>query len=74
MTRVRCLACACMYETDSGYGIPTTLCPRRYLSPHTEEHMQAVVDRLVELGVKVGDEEISREDHQRALKDLRDGL
>ena len=71
--RIRCLACSCVYETDSGYGIQPAPCPRRYFSPHTEEHMQAVVDRLVEQGVDV-EGEISPEDHLRALKDLRDGL
>lgn len=66
--RVRCLACACAYETDDGPR-PDTLCPRRYLSPHTEEHMQKVVSQLVAHGVDVR-APISPGDHQRAIRAL----
>lgn len=40
--KVQCLACGCFYDAAM-----KPFCPRRYLSPHSEEWKQKVVDEVV---------------------------
>jgi hypothetical protein len=42
---VRCLACGELYE-GAGIGGMPGMCPRRYLTPHTEGFMRPVAEVL----------------------------
>lgn len=60
-----CLACghASVIEDVEGFW----LCSRRYMSPHDEEQMYLVTDKLQELGWKPGTR-VTREQLQNAVK------
>jgi hypothetical protein len=58
---VRCLACAATYEWHPSYP----MCPGRYASPHDDDFMALVADKLKAMGAI---EKTSREDHAAAIR------
>jgi len=69
--KIRCLACATVYETTymGGHADP---CPRRYLTPHTDEFKRLVAEVLVEAGLGSSESWGTREQHQAAVKTAKE--
>ncbi len=60
--RVRCLACGEVFE----YHPSHPMCPRRYMSPHDEDFLDAVARNLEAAGAARSDASV--EQHKAAVK------
>lgn len=59
---VRCLACGEVFEHHPSYP----MCPRRYMSPHDEDFLEAVAKNLEVAGVARHDASVTQ--HKAAIE------